>query len=215
MAVIPVPAQSQAVQWRVILASLRRPAVGGVARSSRPQQEETGHSSRPETGGNGILLDTAMYYDRLAERPGGSYWWRSKIATFCHSLVLAGRFLPDLEVVMSRSNWIHWSLLAGLLVCVGCGEKPASGTVPVTGLVMLDDKPVAGATVSFSPDAKGGRAAVGTTDASGRYTLTTKKPGDGAMPGAYTVMITKTAEAQRVPERLGGSAIDRGQIDAG
>ncbi|MHB9081972.1 MAG: hypothetical protein ACYC3X_31290 [Pirellulaceae bacterium] len=94
---------------------------------------------------------------------------------------------------MSRSSWIHWSVLAGLLVCVGCGEKAGvSGTVPVTGLVMLDGKPVAGASVTFSPTGKGGRAAVGTTDAEGRYTLTTMKPGDGAIPGSYNVAISKT-----------------------
>jgi hypothetical protein len=85
-------------------------------------------------------------------------------------------------------------MLAGLLFFVGCGGDAASvDTVPVTGLVMLDGKPVAGAAVSFSPTAKGLRAAVGTTDESGRYTLTTMKPGDGAMPGSYRVTISKTS----------------------
>jgi hypothetical protein len=111
-----------------------------------------------------------------------------------HYLLIAGTFLPDLEVVMFRSSWIHWSVLAGLVFFVGCGDKAGSvGTVPVTGLVTLDGQPVTGAAVSFSPTDKGGRAAVGTTDDSGRYTLTTMKSGDGAVPGSYTVMITKSA----------------------
>ena len=66
-------------------------------------------------------------------------------------LLLAGTFLPDLEVVMSRSCWIHWSLLAVPLSSSVAAKVSNIGTVPVTGLVMLDGKPVAGATVSFSP----------------------------------------------------------------
>ncbi|MHB0958088.1 MAG: carboxypeptidase-like regulatory domain-containing protein [Pirellulaceae bacterium] len=100
---------------------------------------------------------------------------------------------------MSRSSWIHWSLAAGLLLFVGCGEKSIVDTVPVTGLVTLDGAPVAGATVSFSPTEKTGRAAVGTTDASGKFTLTTINPGDGAAPGTYGVMITKMAASSAAP----------------
>jgi hypothetical protein len=70
------------------------------------------------------------------------------------------------------------------------------GAVPVTGTVTLDGQPVAGANVSFSPTSGGGKAAVGTTDASGKFTLTTMKSGDGAVPGAYLVTITKSATAQ-------------------
>jgi len=102
---------------------------------------------------------------------------------------------------MSRSNWVHWSLpvvLIMLVSLVGCKRGGEDiGAVPVSGLVLLDNQPVAGATVSFSPDpeSKGALAAVGTTDASGRFTLTTKSPGDGAVPGSYGVVITKTAAA--------------------
>jgi uncharacterized membrane protein len=110
-----------------------------------------------------------------------------------HYLLLAGTSLPDLEVVMSRSRWIHWSLLAVPLFLVGCTKGEKVATIPVTGLVTLDGQPVAGAAVSFSPSSKTGLAAVGTTDASGRFKLTTKNPDDVAMSGAYTVIITKTA----------------------
>ena len=72
-----------------------------------------------------------------------------------HYLLLAGTFLPDLEVVMSRSSWIHWSLLAGSLFFVGCGESEKCGDRSRDGVWLCSMvKPVAGAAVSFSPTAK-------------------------------------------------------------
>jgi hypothetical protein len=111
--------------------------------------------------------------------------------------LLAGAFLPDSEVIMSRSVLIGCSLLVGLVFVVGCGNKELKvGAVPVTGLVLLDNQPAVGVTVSFSPDdPKVGMAAVGTTDSSGRFTLTTKIAGDGAIPGSYGVMISKAASS--------------------
>ena len=96
---------------------------------------------------------------------------------------------------MSCSNWLRWSLLAVSVFVGGCGNRGQSvGAIPVTGLVLLDNQPAVGVTVSFSPDdPKIGMAAVGTTDSSGRFTLTTKMAGDGAVPGAYAVIVTKTA----------------------
>ena len=56
------------------------------------------------------------------------------------------------------------------------------------------DPDAVGVTVSFSPDdPKKGMAAVGTTDSQGRFKLTTRVAGDGAVPGEYTVTITKSA----------------------
>jgi len=117
---------------------------------------------------------------------------------------------------MSRSSWVHWSLLALSVFVVGCGKGELRvGAVPVSGLVLLDNQPAPGVTVSFSPDdPKVGRAAVGTTDSSGRFTLTTKVAGDGAVPGSYTVLITKTAAtasgnvAWKDPRSTGGKLSD-------
>lgn len=78
------------------------------------------------------------------------------------------------------------------------GNRP--GTVPVSGVLTLDGQPVEGATVMFVP-AKGGLyaggAAAGKTDGKGKYTLTTFKPGDGAVPGTYTVVITLNVTDER------------------
>jgi hypothetical protein len=58
--------------------------------------------------------------------------------------------------------------------------------------VTFEGKPVAGASVLFIP--QGGRPALATTDASGKYAITTNgKP--GAELGAYTVTVTKQESA--------------------
>jgi len=72
------------------------------------------------------------------------------------------------------------------LVTVGCGSRR---TLPVEGVVLLDGKPLAGASVQFIPEDKG-RAATGETDASGRFMMSTFKPRDGALAGSYKVVIS-------------------------
>jgi len=88
------------------------------------------------------------------------------------------------------------------LAFVGC--QSGLRTEYVEGIVTLDDKPVEGALVTFIP-ASGGtaRAAVGTTDARGRYTLTTAeggKPGRGATEGDYKVIVAKRAPDASKPQ---------------
>jgi hypothetical protein len=87
------------------------------------------------------------------------------------------------------------SLVLVVTVAGGCGrgrrpELPE--TFPVTGMVSLDGKPVAGASVMFNPKGGQGHGSVAVSDASGRYKLTTFSPGDGVVPGEYKVAITKT-----------------------
>jgi hypothetical protein len=71
------------------------------------------------------------------------------------------------------------------LAVVGCG----SGTIPAGGTITYKGQPVADANVTFTPDG-GGKMASGRTDAQGKFTLGTDKPGDGAMPGDYRVSVT-------------------------
>lgn len=88
------------------------------------------------------------------------------------------------------------TMVLGLMVMtlLGCGgPKSTLDTVPVSGLVTLDGAPVDGAMVVFAPTSGSGTAASGKTDATGRYKLTTQEPGDGALPGSYLVMISKSA----------------------
>ncbi len=79
------------------------------------------------------------------------------------------------------------------LAIMGCNQSGSSlDTVPVSGVVTLDGTPVEGAVVTFSPTSTTGTAASGKTDATGRYELTTLNPGDGALPGSYNVIVSKT-----------------------
>lgn len=85
-----------------------------------------------------------------------------------------------------------------LVVCfcalffVGCGGGEPSVSL-VKGKITLDSKPLADATITFSPVAGGtGKAAVGTSDAQGVYTVTdatSKKIGSGAVVGEYKVGV--------------------------
>ncbi|MDA7503729.1 carboxypeptidase-like regulatory domain-containing protein [Planctomicrobium sp.] len=89
------------------------------------------------------------------------------------------------------------SLILGLVatsgMLMGCSgdkspDRPA--TTPTTGVVTYNGDPVEGATVTFKPGADG-KAAFGKTDGEGKFALTTFEGGDGAIPGSYTVAVTK------------------------
>src|SRR5438552_15438329 len=82
-----------------------------------------------------------------------------------------------------------------LLVSIGCGKRYQ--TVPVSGRVTLDGKPIAQAAVSFSPkgteDGKSLPGAVGGTDERGNYKLQTidgKDALEGAIPGEHLVIVS-------------------------
>jgi hypothetical protein len=91
-------------------------------------------------------------------------------------------------------------LLPALLLplpLLGCGDTAGTPLVPVSGRVMMDYKPLAHATIRFTPQSKPGGAmgplAIGTTDAEGRYTLKTVIKGrdfGGAVPGKHHVQIS-------------------------
>lgn len=80
---------------------------------------------------------------------------------------------------------------ASVLLLTGCGSE----FVPATGVVNVDGAPASGATVIFHP-ASGEDRATGRTDESGRYTLMTQSPGDGARPGDYAVTVVWLDESK-------------------
>ncbi len=85
-----------------------------------------------------------------------------------------------------------WLVMAGIVVLsIGCSKAPAGPKkVPAGGKVTYKNVPVEGATVSFLGDGKI-PPAVAITDASGEFVLTTTVSGDGAVPGAHRVTVTK------------------------
>lgn len=80
----------------------------------------------------------------------------------------------------------------------GCNSNADAPVLqPVTGMVMLDGKPLADATVTFyatGPAAPGYSASLGKTDAAGKYELVSKGT-PGAVPGAFKVTISRIVAA--------------------
>lgn len=93
---------------------------------------------------------------------------------------------------MIRFTWLALASFPILTLLAGCS---GSGTVKVDGVVTLDGKPLANATVTFhSADGKG-RTAIGTTDAQGAFTLTSYSADDGIVPGDYKVVVFASGNA--------------------
>jgi hypothetical protein len=102
--------------------------------------------------------------------------------------------------------------LALLTAALGCAGGSA---VPVEGQLTVAGKPPGNATVTFVPDPTKGNTApfphfpLGTTDAQGRYRLSTAGV-TGAPPGWYKVMVRATAPADpKRPYAVPRSIIDK------
>lgn len=108
-----------------------------------------------------------------------------------------------------RLRWtrtLGWGLVSAMLVFAvgGCGRSATPGrpkTIPVHGVVKYKGAPVEGALVSLVPQDPKGKGAVGTTDSSGKFQLTTFTAGDGALPGSYFVKISKTTTKSQLSEK--------------
>lgn len=88
-------------------------------------------------------------------------------------------------------------LVVFAVVIAGCGDSPK--LKEATGVVTMDGKPVADASVIFVNSDEGGFPATATTDAEGKFSLKTywnasKKTLSGAIPGKYRVTVTKSVE---------------------
>lgn len=90
-----------------------------------------------------------------------------------------------------RTHLVFWGVI--LIYLAGCGQK--ENLVPVSGEVLLDGKPLDGATVTFHP-VKGGPVGSAMTDSSGRFTVMTGTL-RGIKPGEYIVTVVKTGEVVR------------------
>lgn len=86
-------------------------------------------------------------------------------------------------------QWVRRTACLGCVLLVGCsgGDKPA----PVKGTVTFEGKPVANATVTFTPAGEG-KLSVGTTTADGSYELYQAGPErlPGAKVGSHSVSIS-------------------------
>jgi hypothetical protein len=98
--------------------------------------------------------------------------------------------------------------VAACVVAAGCGDDGKLPRAPVSGRVTYKGKPVAGAAVSFLPETPGWRAAVGKTDAQGRYLLGTYDPDDGAPVGRCKVALSLRGPGKPLKPGLGAAAAE-------
>lgn len=93
-------------------------------------------------------------------------------------------------------------LLTVGIVLTGCSNSSRPSTYRVTGTVIMQGKPVAGAVITFVPTSNEGEAASAITDSEGKYALTTWRAGDGARPGEYRVKVSKQEQTTVDPSKM-------------
>ena len=117
---------------------------------------------------------------------------------------------------MSRSfvSATHLVVLLLAFVC-GCGSQ----TMPVSGVVTLDEKPLAGVRVIFTPAEGGRRNSVGTTDETGAYSLNYTIRDSGSLVGQYKVSISKSVmtdkgEIETLPAKYNRKSAFKAEVTA-
>ena len=84
--------------------------------------------------------------------------------------------------------------VAVLLALAGCSSDDSTGqrpkVVPVSGRVLANGQPLTGAHVTFT-NTQANRSAFAKTDEEGRFSLTTFRPNDGAIPGKQQISVSK------------------------
>src|SRR5688572_21249891 len=94
------------------------------------------------------------------------------------------------QIILPGNRFAFLLFLAAGIGVTGCGGPTL---VPVSGTVTLDDRPLAGAHVTFEP-VEGGLELVstGVTDEAGKYSLSCGEE-PGAIPGTHRVQLTTIA----------------------
>ena len=112
--------------------------------------------------------------------------------------------------ILGKATWL---MLVATSLTLGCSVEDSNRpkTYPVNGTVKFNGNAVEGATVTFQLT-DGKENAIGSTDKSGKYTLSTVSPNDGAVAGQYKVSIVKF-EVGETPK--GAPSLPPGQIASG
>lgn len=100
---------------------------------------------------------------------------------------------------LSRNRRTSWPHLGALACLAGCFGPPALkyDMIPVEGTITLDGDPLVAAEVMF--DSADGPRGFGTTDDSGRFTVTTRQFGAGLPAGTYRVMVAGSEQTRVAP----------------
>jgi len=127
----------------------------------------------------------------------------------CHWNFINSRLFWVSSFEFSAFRVVVYVVALGLLAPFGCSSKGSNlpKTVPASGVVTLDGKPVDGAQVVLIPAAEGTTGATGVTDSSGRFSLRAYPEKDGAIPGEYKVQVSKTIEVKLKGSVDGGDAV--------
>lgn len=110
-----------------------------------------------------------------------------------------------LLVVVYGLYWLSSSMMGGV-------KMPPLGRV--SGIIYLDDKPLAGATVTFQPVFEGPKAdtkiggSVGVTDASGRYDLLYVENVHGAAVGKHIIQVRAQSDIglEMIPDKYNSNS---------
>jgi len=102
------------------------------------------------------------------------------------------------------------TIVALVLLCsiVGCGASDRVEVYPTKGVVVFLGEPMlGGGAISFVPlDGQVGKAAGGTIDKEGNFTMSTFDPDDGSMAGKFRVMIVQSTVEET--ETLGDTDVE-------
>ncbi|MEX0794988.1 MAG: hypothetical protein WD045_17745 [Pirellulaceae bacterium] len=98
---------------------------------------------------------------------------------------------------------IQLGVALAIVASFGCGAAPVAPTgrppvAQVVGTVTRQGQPVQNAIVQFHPDSGGDRG-TGHTDQSGKFTISTYGPQDGAVVGTHVVTVTPLPDVGAVP----------------
>ena len=87
-------------------------------------------------------------------------------------------------------------VISAMLGCSSGVDEDLPPVYPTTGVVFQNGSPLADATVMFTETFQDKRTAIGKTDVTGRFTLTTFSPNDGAIAGKHVVTVRKVVEGE-------------------
>ena len=120
---------------------------------------------------------------------------------------------------MSLRAWLVFPAILAVFLVVGCGGGGGSNAklVPVGGTLLVDGAALDGVSVTFVPDIsmKDSSGGVGTTDATGAFTVTELSQNrPGLPPGKYTLTYSRMRlpDGSAAPKPEAGKPVDPGVI---
>ena len=111
--------------------------------------------------------------------------------------------MNSLSLVIVRASL----LFGGMVALVGCSMETPPKPVPVSGVVVMNGKPLTRGMISFVPAAAGegaSRPSTAMIQPDGTYKATSFKEGDGLLAGSYKIVVTSDAQSLTAEEMAAG-----------